>query len=177
MMVTRTYLELRSLGAFLPAFGTFPDLRITRVADPTAALYRELYRGVGRDYHWRDRWNWTDREIAAHLSQPAIRLYLAMTGQNRVGFYELKTDDHGNGGRDVEIAYFGLFPGQLGRGLGKHLLSHAVTEAFGLGATRVWLHTCTLDHPAALPNYVARGFAPFKTEQYEVEKSLDSPLT
>ncbi len=68
----------------------------------------------------------------------------------------------------VEIAYFGLFPNAIGQGLGKHLLSCAVRDAWALGPSRVWLHTCTLDHPAALPNYKKRGFLPYKTETYEV---------
>ena len=71
----------------------------------------------------------------------------------------------------VEVAYFGLVPEALGRGLGKHLLSCAVRDAWALGPARVWLHTCTLDHPNALPNYVARGFVPYKTEEYEVDSA------
>jgi GNAT superfamily N-acetyltransferase len=69
----------------------------------------------------------------------------------------------------VEIAYFGLLPEFLGRGLGRYLLTEAATRAFDLGASRVWLHTCTLDDPAALPNYRARGFEPFKTETYSAD--------
>jgi GNAT superfamily N-acetyltransferase len=68
----------------------------------------------------------------------------------------------------VEIAYFGLLPRAIGQGLGKHLLSCAVRDAWALEPARVWLHTCTLDHPHALPNYRMRGFAPYKTETYEV---------
>ena len=81
------------------------------------------------------------------------------------GWYELRrVPEDGS----VEIAYFGLLPGAIGQGLGKHLLSCAVRDAWALGPARVWLHTCTLDHPHALPNYQKRGFAPYKTETYEV---------
>ena len=66
----------------------------------------------------------------------------------------------------VELTYFGLLSEFMGKGLGKHLLSSAVEEAFALGANRVWLQTCTLDDPAAMPNYLKRGFKPFKTEKY-----------
>jgi hypothetical protein len=69
----------------------------------------------------------------------------------------------------VEIAYFGLAPDAIGQGLGKHLLSYAVLDAWGMKPKRVWLHTCTLDHPAALPNYLARGFVPYRTETYRVD--------
>ena len=68
----------------------------------------------------------------------------------------------------MEIAYFGLAPGAIGLGLGKHLLSCAVRDAWAAGPSRVWVHTCTLDHPHALPNYQTRGFTVYRTETYEV---------
>jgi GNAT superfamily N-acetyltransferase len=165
VQVNRTYLELRTADGFRPAFGAFADVRIERVERSTADLYRHLYRTAGEAYHWRDRWDWSDAEIGAHLAQPEITLHVARRGTVIAGWYELRRvpDD-----RSVEIAYFGLMPGELGRGLGKHLLSWAVRDAWALAPSRVWLHTCTLDHPAALPNYVKRGFVPYKTETYEV---------
>ena len=165
MIATRTHLQLTNPTEFKPAFGTFPDLVIARAERPSAELYRSLYRGVGEGYRWRDRWDWTDADLAAHLARPEIHLFVARRGETPAGFYELKRDPDGG----IEIAYFGLLHNAIGKGLGKHLLSQAVTDAFALGANRVWLHTCTLDHPAALPNYLARGFRPFKTETYEVD--------
>lgn len=166
MRVTRTYLELTSAAGFRPAFGAFPDVTVEPVADPTPALYRHCYRTVGAAWHWRDRWDWTDAEIAQHLAQPEITLHLARRREDLVGWYELRrVPDDGS----VEIAYFGLFPAAIGHGLGRHLLSCAVRDAWATGARRVWLHTCTLDHPAAVPNYVARGFVPYFTEHYEVD--------
>lgn len=167
MQVTRTYLDLQDVGQFLPAFGEFPDVAIERVADPAPALYRHCYRTVGKDFHWRDRWEWTDAEIQAHLARPEISLHVAKRNGALVGYYELRRVPEEN---SVEVAYFGVFPDALGRGLGKHLLSCAVRDAWAAGPSRVWLHTCTLDHPAALPNYVARGFQPYRTEIYEVDE-------
>jgi GNAT superfamily N-acetyltransferase len=145
--------------------GDFPNLLIDRVARPTATLYRSCYRTVGGAYHWRDRWNWSDAEIEAHLSLPEISIHVATQSGRFAGWYELRRvpDD-----ASVEIAYFGLAPDAIGRGLGKHLLSCAVRDAWARGASRVWVHTCTLDHPHALPNYQARGFAAYRTEKYEV---------
>ncbi|HEU5262780.1 MAG TPA: GNAT family N-acetyltransferase [Gemmatimonadales bacterium] len=165
MRATRTYLELKDPGQFQPAFGAFPDVVIERVTRPTADLYRHCYRTVGEAYHWRDRWDWTDDEIRGHLAQPGISLHVATRKDTLMGWYELRRvpDDD-----SVEIAYFGLAPGAIGRGLGKHVLSCAVRDAWALHPKRVWLHTCTLDHPAALPNYLARGFVAYKTEEYEV---------
>jgi len=82
------------------------------------------------------------------------------------GYFELRKCEDGS----VELAYFGLMPKFLGRGLGKHLLTCATEKAWTLGANRVWLHTCTLDDRAALPNYLKRGFKPFKNEKYTVER-------
>src|SRR5881409_1307053 len=76
MQATRTYLELDGESQFKPGFGTFPDLVIERVERPTPEMYRECYRTVGEAYHWRDRWDWTDTEIRAHLAQPEITLHV-----------------------------------------------------------------------------------------------------
>jgi GNAT superfamily N-acetyltransferase len=170
MLVTRTYLQLLDRAQFKDGFGDFPDIAIARVPKPLPALYRLCYRAVGEAFHWRDRWDWTDQEIAAHLADPAIQLFVAShngdAGDGLAGWYELRQvaeDD------SVEIAYFGIVAAEFGRGFGKHLLSSAVRDAWALGPNRVWLHTCTLDHPNALPNYLARGFTPYRTETYEVD--------
>ena len=164
MQAVRTYLHLKDPGQFRQAFGAFPGLVVERVATPTAELYRSCYRTVGEAYHWRDRWDWSDAEIQAHLSQPEISIHVAARHGRFLGWYELRRVTENN---SVEIAYFGLAPAAIGLGLGKHLLSCAVRDAWQLGPSRVWVHTCTLDHPHALPNYKARGFAVYRTETYE----------
>lgn len=166
MRVTRTYLELVQPGQFRPAFGDFPDIVLARVPAAAPALYRHCYRVVGEPHHWRDRWDWTDEEIVAHLATPGITVFVAQRGDALVGYFELREVSED---RSVEVAYFGLAPAEVGRGIGKHLLSCAVRDAWKLGASRVWLHTSTLDHANALPNYVARGFVPYKREAYEVD--------
>ena len=80
------------------------------------------------------------------------------------GYFELCQHEDGA----VEIAYFGLLPDFIGRGWGKYLLSQAALAAWGLQPLRIWLHTCTLDHPAALPNYLKRGFKVVREEVYTV---------
>ncbi|HSA57864.1 MAG TPA: GNAT family N-acetyltransferase [Gemmatimonadaceae bacterium] len=162
--VTRTYLELRRPD-HLRGSGVLPP-GITLARETCApALYRRLYAGVGRAYHWRDRDAWSDDTLAAHLARPEVGVWVLRDAGAPVGYFELVAQDD----RSVEIAYFGLAASHHGRGLGQVLLVRAATEAWAQGATRVWLHTCTLDHPAALPNYVARGFRPFRVESYVVE--------
>jgi N-acetylglutamate synthase-like GNAT family acetyltransferase len=121
---------------------------------------------VGEAFHWFDRWDWTDDQITTHLADRSIRLYVAKRGESLAGWYELRRVPEDD---SVEIAYFGIVAAEFGRGFGKHLLSCAVRDAWALGPKRVWLHTCTLDHPNALPNYKKRGFAPYRTEVYEVD--------
>ena len=165
--VTRTYLEMRSRSELLAARSDDPRVRIEEIHDCAPSLYRALYVDVGKNYHWIDRLPWTDEEIAAHLNQPEITLWLITFGGATAGYFELRRCEDGS----VEIAYFGLLPEFLGRGLGKHLVTCATEQAWADGANRVWLHTCTLDDPAAMPNYLKRGFLPFKTEKYSIEGS------
>jgi len=171
--VKRTYLELKDRGQFKASFGDFPGVRIARATRPLPALYRMCYQTVGEAFHWRDRWDWTDHQIADHLADPANQLFVATREKGKktvtlAGWYELRrvTEDD-----SVEIAYFGIVAAEFGRGFGKHLLSSAVRDGWALGPKRVWLHTCTLDHANALPNYIARGFTPYRTETYEVDSA------
>jgi GNAT superfamily N-acetyltransferase len=168
MRVTRTYLQLGDPRQFRSGFGDFPDIVVTPLPANDVETYRLCYRTIGAAFHWRDRWDWTDDQIRTHLADPGIMVYVARRGEALAGYYELRRvgDDD-----SVEVAYFGIVTAELGRGFGKHLLSCAVRDAWALGPSRVWLHTCTLDHPNALPNYVARGFVPYKTEEYEVDSA------
>lgn len=168
MQVTRTYLQLTDRAQFRGALGDFGAVTLERIPNPTPDLYRHCYRTVGEAFHWFDRWDWTDEEIAKHLADPNIGLHVATRDGALAGWYELRRVPEDD---STEIAYFGIVAAEFGRGFGKHLLTCAVRDAWALGPRRVWLHTCTLDHPNALPNYVARGFAPYRTEVYEVDSS------
>ncbi|HLG15715.1 MAG TPA: GNAT family N-acetyltransferase [Blastocatellia bacterium] len=160
--VTRTYLEIHSPADFKPAFIDDPRVRIEHLANCPPSFFRYLYREVGRAYHWVDRLSWTDEVIRAYLATPGVTLWVMYCDGAPAGYFELAKGDDDS----TEIAYFGLLPEFIGRGLGKYLLSFAVERAFADGARRVWLHTCTLDDPAAMPNYLKRGFKPFKEERY-----------
>jgi GNAT superfamily N-acetyltransferase len=165
--VRRTYLEMRSPAELRPATTPHPAPRIERLADCTVGLFRYLYAEVGRAYHWTDRLDWTDESIRSYLATPGVSVWLLSEERGPAGYFELRQQED----RSVEIAYFGLLPAFIGRGWGKYLLTGAVRAAWELGADRVWLHTCTLDHPAALPNYLQRGFRPVREEVYWVEVS------
>jgi GNAT superfamily N-acetyltransferase len=153
-----------------PASTPTPAPGLERLEHCTVEQFRYLYREVGRAYNWTDRLAWSDATIRRHLDTPGVSVWLLSTEQKPAGYFELKRHDDGS----IEIAYFGLLPDFIGRGWGKYLLTRAVIAAWSLGTHRVWLHTCTLDHPAALPNYLKRGFVPVRQEVYEVSGRLVS---
>jgi ribosomal protein S18 acetylase RimI-like enzyme len=168
-LVTRTYLEMTAPADHRPAAPAPPDVRVLRAVECPVSFYRYLYGEVGRAYHWRDRLSWTDDQLRELLADASVSVWVMYGEGTPLGFFELRAHDDGS----VEIAYFGLLPEFVGQGLGKLMLSAAVEQAWSSGARRVWLHTCTLDSPAALPNYVARGFRAFREERYEVELPAD----
>jgi GNAT superfamily N-acetyltransferase len=165
--VTRTYLEMTSSSELVAARSETPGVRVERVVRCPPSFFRYLYAEVGRNYLWTDRLPWTEEQVRARLADPDVSLYVLYVEGAPAGYFELERHDDGS----CEIAYFGLLQEFLGRGLGKHLLTVATETAWGQRPTRVWLHTCTLDDPAALPNYVRRGFRPFKAEVYWVSQS------
>lgn len=164
IQVRRTFLEMRAPGELKPAATPVPEPAVTRLQPCSPAMFRHLYAEVGRAFRWTDRLSWTDEQIDEHLASRRISIWLLSWQDVPAGYFELREHDD----RSVEIAYFGLLPDFIGRGWGKYLLTQAARAAWDLGPSRVWLHTCTLDHPAALPNYLKRGFRPVREETYEV---------
>jgi GNAT superfamily N-acetyltransferase len=160
--VVRTYLELRSPEQLRRAELDDPRVRFVRRDRISVQHYRRLYGDVGARWHWLDRNAWSDDRLAAHLARPEISVWECVTDEQSTGFFELERLDDSS----VEISYFGLSAAFIGRGIGKAMLTRAADEAWALGASRVWLHTCTLDSPNALPNYKARGFQEFRRERY-----------
>lgn len=152
--VVRTYLQMTDPSQLSGESGAPPDVALTREASCPPGLWRRLYSEVGRDYHWVDRLGWSDQEIGNYLGDPQVELWILRAAGELAGYFELRKEPTGA----VEIAYFGLLPDYVGRGLGRYLLTAAVERAWAAGASRVWVHTSSLDHPSALPNYLARGF-------------------
>jgi GNAT superfamily N-acetyltransferase len=170
MRATRTFLEMLDPSDLHVASAPPGNLRLERLGGCPPSFYRYLYHEVGRRWWWIDRARWSDDEIRRHLSQPAIAVWLLSFDAAPAGYFELKHYPDNS----VEIAYFGLLPEFVGRGLGRWLLSEATQAAWSLEPEKVWVHTSTLDHPAALSNYLARGFRVLRTEDYVVAKA-ESP--
>jgi GNAT superfamily N-acetyltransferase len=121
---------------------------------PHYELNRFLYRYVGAPCRWTDKLGWSDEEWRDYAHADSLRTWIAHDHGTPAGYFELQRQPEDV----VEIAYFGLAEAFVGQGYGGYLLTRAVEEAWAWGARRVWLHTCSLDHPRALANYRARGF-------------------
>jgi GNAT superfamily N-acetyltransferase len=155
------YLQMFAAPEAAPPEG----LSVVHARTPTVPYYRFLYNEVGRAYHWRSRGQLSDAELAAAIGDPRNELYVLHVDGTPAGFAELDRRQ----ADDVELVQFGLMPPFIGRGLGARFLAWTIHRAWQSGPRRFWLHTCTLDHPRALPNYLAAGFRIFREELIQRE--------
>ena len=134
-----------------------PDapLRLVRWTAPAPEKYRALFRRVGARWLWFSRLVMDDAVLVAIVHDPLVEVHAAVDRAGiEVGMIELDFRTPGA----CEIGYFALVPELAGRGLGRWLMAQALARAWRPGIGRVWLHTCTLDHPSALGFYRAQGF-------------------
>ena len=155
-----TYLEMHSPHALRPKRCADDGFWIGEATVRQWQVNRFLYLSIGSDWSWNDKRRWSDDEWKAYVEAPGLRTFCAYADGAPAGYYELHYAEE----TGVEIAYFGLFPAFVGRGLGGALLTHALEEAWKMSPRRVWVHTCALDHPAAIANYQARGMEIYKVE-------------
>lgn len=158
--LTTTYLEMRSPGELRPKRILNERFWIGEATVRQWQLNRFFYRNVGLPWNWNDKRNWSDEQWREYAEAPQRRLFAAYWDGSPAGYYELYRHDDDS----VEIEYFGLMPAFLGRGLGGPLLTRAIEVAWQMQPTRVWVHTCSLDHSAALANYQARGMQVYRVE-------------
>lgn len=124
--------------------------------------YRDLYRRIGDPWLWFERKKLDDRELRAIVHDPRVDIRVLRDERGvGVGLAELDLRSP----PDAELAYFGLVPELIGRGVGRAFFDAVVETAWDAGIARFWLHTCTLDHPRVLEFYRRAGLEPFKTEQ------------
>ena len=156
--VTTTYLEMNTPDQLNPKSAT-SSLDIVECEIKQFQFNRFLYELVGAQWQWFDKLSWTDEQWRAFAEDDHLRTWVAYYKGSPAGYYELQQQDGG----DVEIAYFGLAPRFIGQGFGGYLLTRAIQSAWQWhGTRRVWVHTCTLDHPSALNNYKARGMTVYR---------------
>lgn len=169
--VTTWYLEMLDPGHLKPAFCDHPALEIRRAEIPSPELSRFLYTAVGGDWYWLDRLSWSYDRWLTYLDRPAVQTWVAYLSGTPAGYIELEAQPQGN----VEISYFGLLRQFTGQRIGGHLLTVGVQQAWAMAAQRVWVHTCSLDGPYALQNYLARGFRQYD-ECIHSEEVPETPI-
>ena len=150
-----TYLEMRE-----PPLVAVPasTLRLSRIEEPRPDQYRALFRKVGSPWLWFSRLIMDDDKLRAIILDPKVELFEVAAVEAVVGMLELDFREPGQ----CELAFIGLVPELAGQGHGKWLLAEAVRRAWREGVERVHVHTCSLDHPAALGAYRRAGFTPYK---------------
>ncbi|WP_291854329.1 GNAT family N-acetyltransferase [Bradyrhizobium sp.] len=142
---------------------------LRRVETPPLDWFRDLYRRVGEEWLWFSRIRMPDAELAERIHSPDVEVYALVDGGRDEGLLELDFRESGH----CEIGMFGVTAKLVGTGAGRWLMNRALEIAWSRPVTRVWLHTCTFDHPAALAFYQRSGF---RACRRQVEVSDDPRL-
>ena len=165
--VQRNFLELKDLKN-LKTNSINENKYLVKKIKPDFQLNKFFYKQVGKNHRWIDRLSWSDEKWINYISNRNLETYIISEFDELVGFFELLYNPELE---ETEISYFGLLEEYIGKGIGGYALSVAIKKSFEKNIRRVWLHTCTLDHPNALKNYIARGMTVFKKENINI---LDS---
>ena len=160
--IVRSYLHITSKDYLIKASCKEKNLEVFLEEKPTPDLCKFFYKEVGKDFFWRDRLKWSDQDWLDYINNDFFKLYILKYNNKLAGYYELLYDPRA---LSMEIVYFGIFKEFYGKGIGGYLLTDAILNSFNQKVDKVWVHTCTLDHPNALKNYLARGMKVFKTEE------------
>ena len=163
--IKRSYLEIKSLQDLKKAPKPIKDYSINLLDPVNFQLNKFFYKNIGQKHKWVDRLVWTENKWIDYVSSERVKTYIFKYGDDLAGFFELIFYSEK---KEVEIAYFGLLQEYQNKKLGSYLLSQAIKKSFVDNTSRVWVHTCSLDHKNALNNYIARGMKIFKTETVKI---------
>ena len=141
-----------------------------RVLEPDLDRYRGLYRAIGEPWLWFSRLRLSDAELHEVIHHPQVDVFALSCENEDVGLLEFDRRQF----PDMEMSFFGVTPAWIGRGAGRALLQHCLPLAWEHHPQRLWLHTCTSDHPGALSFYIKAGFVPYKRA---IEVAADPRLT
>jgi GNAT superfamily N-acetyltransferase len=147
-----TYLEMKTRPA--PAPVPESPLRLRRWEHVDPERYRALFAEVGARWLWFSRLAMRDSELRSQVG--AVHSVTGADGAD-CGLVELDFRD----ARLCRIRFLGLVPALTGMGHGRWLFAETLARAWAPGIERVTVHTCSLDHPAALPAYLRAGFTAY----------------
>lgn len=161
-----TYLEMAPPPHAPPEPEAPAGAAVVRLARPGVTEYRARYERAGRAWTWTARTLMADAALRDILEDARVEVFALRIHGAEAGYVELD----GRTPPELELAYLGIFPEFLGRGLGRFLLTWTIAYAWReRSPSRLWVHTCTLDHPAALPLYRKLGFTPYAERNESVD--------
>ena len=163
--VKRNYLEINSLQDLKEVYKPLEDYHLSLVDPINFQLNKFFYKNIGKNHKWTDRLSWSQEKWISYVSNKNVQTHVLKFKDDLVGFFELIFHLEKN---ETEIAYLGILEEYQNKKLGSHILSEAIKKSFKNNITRVWVHTCSLDHKNALNNYVSRGMKIFKTETLNI---------
>jgi GNAT superfamily N-acetyltransferase len=178
---TVTYLEMFERPPPRNVAPPLGKLALMRAEACTVSFYRYLYEKVGTPWLWFERRRWSDATLQAELTKTTTEIFVLYVGGVPAGYFELDAAQP----RETLLAYFGLLPDFIGRRLGPFLLNAAIEQAWSRPLERFRVHTCTFDHPRALPLYQRAGFVVYARRQVSFDdprengilpRSLEHPL-
>ena len=159
--IFRNYLEIKNQGDFKEVEKPIGSYSVKIVDPKDFQLNKFFYKKIGKNCQWVDRLVWTDLDWINYVSNENLFTYILKDHDEIAGYFELLLTQKN---KEAEIAYFGILEEYFGKKLGGYLLSAAIKKSFTFDCSRVWVHTCSLDHENALKNYLARGMKIFKSE-------------
>ena len=160
-IINRNYLEIFSIKELVESSNPSNKFILELVEPPNFQLNKFFYKNIGKNHRWVDRLTWNEKQWIDYTSNIKVKTYVLKNEEDLVGYFELIFHKDEN---EIEIAYFGLLEEYRNKKLGAYLLSLAIKQSFKNKPSRVWLHTCSLDHKNALNNYLSRGMKIFKKE-------------
>ena len=152
---------MHSLNELIDTINPSNEFIIELIDPPNFQLNKFFYKNIGKNHRWVDRLVWNEKDWIKYTSNENVKTYILKKKGDLVGYFELLYHVEKN---ETEIAYFGLLEEFQNKKLGSYLLSSAIKNSFSKNPTRVWVHTCSLDHKNALNNYISRGMKIFKKE-------------
>lgn len=154
-----TVLEMKARPSLRPEPDAVP-WTLRRVAPVPLDWYRDLFARTGADWLWFSRLQMSDEALGAILANPDVEVYAVEVGNRAEGLLELDFREPGQ----CELAFFGLTGPLIGKGAGRSLMNFAIDRAWQRPIGRFWVHSCSLDHPAALEFYCRSGFVPLRRQ-------------
>lgn len=151
-----TYLEMTEKPEWANTHISHPGLNLRQDREFDLTRYRALFREVGEEWLWSSRLAYDDAKLTSRLHAEHVELFEVMFEGSVAGMVELCRHSP----EDIELSFFGLKSDFTGQSRGRDLMQLTLNQAWTAEAQKLWLHTCTHDHPAALKFYQSCGFTP-----------------